>query len=177
MTPVLEKAFRVSGVPEKLLPLFALSHDLRWTWREDLRALFEILDPEAWRRAGGNPVRLFREVPAERLWRAAEDQTYQTELLSMVRRLTEEDLAEPRHVSARELVARNEKIAYFSAEFGLTEILPIYAGGLGVLAGDHLKSASDLGVPLVGVGIFYREGYFRQVVDADGMQNEAYPIL
>ena len=177
MTPVLEKAFRVSGVPEKLLPLFALSHDLRWTWREDLRALFEILDPEAWKRCGGNPVRLFREVPADRLWRAAEDPVYQTDLLAMVRRLTEEDLAEPRHPSARELVARGERIAYFSAEFGLTEILPIYAGGLGVLAGDHLKSSSDLGVPLVGVGIFYREGYFRQVVDADGMQNEAYPVL
>ena len=177
MTPVLEKAFRVSGVPEKLLPLFALSHDLRWTWRPELRALFEILDPEAWKRAGGNPVRLFREVPAERLWRAAEDPAYQEELLATVRRLTEEDLAEPRHPAARELVARGERIAYFSAEFGLTEILPIYAGGLGVLAGDHLKSSSDLGVPLVGVGIFYREGYFRQVVDTDGMQNEAYPTL
>jgi starch phosphorylase len=177
LTPVLEKAFRVSGVPEKLLPLFALSHDLRWTWRADLRALFEILDPEAWRRSGGNPVRFFREVPAERLWRASEDPMYQEDLLSMVRRLTEEDLAEPRHPAARELVARGERIAYFSAEFGLTEVLPIYAGGLGVLAGDHLKSSSDLGVPLVGVGLFYREGYFRQVVDADGMQNEAYPVL
>ena len=177
MTPVLEKALRVSGVPERLLPLFALSHDLRWTWRADLRALFESLDPEAWKRAGGNPVKLFREVPAERLWRAAEDAAYQEELLSMVSRLSEEDTAEPRHPAARELVARGERIAYFSAEFGLTEVLPIYAGGLGVLAGDHLKSSSDLGVPLVGVGIFYREGYFRQVVDAEGMQNEAYPTL
>jgi starch phosphorylase len=177
LTPVLEKALRVSGVPERLLPLFALSHDLRWTWRADLRALFESLDPEAWKRAGGNPVKLFREVPAERLWRAAEDAAYQEELLSMVSRLSEEDTAEPRHPAARELVARGERIAYFSAEFGLTEVLPIYAGGLGVLAGDHLKSSSDLGVPLVGVGIFYREGYFRQVVDAEGMQNEAYPTL
>ncbi len=177
MTPVLEKAFRVSGVPERLLPLFALSHDLRWTWRADVRALFEFADPDAWRRAGGNPVRLFREMSAERLWRAAEDPTYQNELLSMVRRLTEEDLAEPRHPAARELVARGERIAYFSAEFGLTEVLPIYAGGLGVLAGDHLKSASDLGVPLIGVGLFYREGYFRQVVGDDGMQSEAYPVL
>ncbi len=177
MTPVLEKAFRVSGVPEKLLPLFALSHDLRWTWRADIRALFETLDPEAWRRSGGNPVKLFREVPAERLWRAADAPTYQAQLLSKVRELNEEDVAEPRHPAARELVARGERIAYFSAEFGLTEILPIYAGGLGVLAGDHLKSASDLGVPLTGVGLFYREGYFRQVVDDDGMQKEAYPVL
>ena len=177
MTPVLEKALRVSGVPEKLLPLFALSHDLRWTWRPEVRALFEFLDPEAWKRVRGNPVRLFREVPAERLWRAAEDPTYQGELLNIVRRLTEEDLAEPRHPAARELFAHGERVAYFSAEFGLTEVLPIYAGGLGVLAGDLLKSSSDLGVPLAGVGLFYREGYFRQIVDAEGRQTEAYPVL
>jgi starch phosphorylase len=95
----------------------------------------------------------------------------------MLRRLTEEDLAEPKSPAARELVARGERIAYFSAEFGLTEVLPIYAGGLGVLACDHLKSASDLGVPLTGVGLFYREGYFRQVVDVEGRQTEAYPVL
>ncbi len=142
-----------------------------------MRALFEFLDVEAWRRARGNPIRLFREVPAERLWRAAEDTAYQEALLATVRRLTEEDLAEPKHPAARELVARGERIAYFSAEFGLTEILPIYAGGLGVLAGDHLKSSSDLGVPLTGVGLFYREGYFRQVVDTEGKQTEAYPFL
>jgi len=167
----------VSGVPEKLLPLFALAHDLRWTWRPDIRALFEVLDPEAWKRSRGNPVRLFREVPAERLWRAAEDPTYQGELLAAVRRLTEEDLAEPTHSGARELVSQGERVAYFSAEFGLTEVLPIYAGGLGVLAGDHLKSSSDLGVPLAGVGIFYREGYFRQVLDSERRQTEAYPVL
>ena len=177
MTPVLEKALRVSGVPEKLLPLFALAHDLRWTWRPDIRALFEVLDPEAWKRSRGNPVRLFREVPAQRLWRAAEDPTYQGELLSAVRRLTEEDLAEPTHSGARELVSQGERVAYFSAEFGLTEVLPIYAGGLGVLAGDHLKSSSDLGVPLAGVGIFYREGYFRQILDSERRQTEAYPVL
>ncbi len=175
MTPVLEKAFRVSGVPEKLLSLFALSHDLRWTWRADVRSLFEELDAEAWKRVRGNPVRLLRELPAERLRNAADDPAFQAKLAAVVGRLSDEDLAEPRHPGARELVARGERVAYFSAEFGLTEILPIYAGGLGVLAGDHLKSASDLGVPLVGVGLFYREGYFRQVVDAEGKQNEAIP--
>ena len=177
MTPVLEKALRVSGVPEKLLPLFALAHDLRWTWRAEVRSLFERVDPEAWRRVGGNPVRLFREASAEKLWRAAEDPDMQSHLLGMVARLAEEDRAEPRDPAARELVARGERIAYFSAEFGLTDVLPIYAGGLGVLAGDLLKSASELGVPMTGVGLFYREGYFRQVVDGEGRQNEAYPIL
>jgi glycogen phosphorylase len=177
LTPVLEKALRVSGVPEKLLPLFTLSHDLRWTWRAELRALFEGLDPEAWRRARGNPVRFFREVPADRLWKAAEDPIYQGRLLDVVRQLAEEDQAEPGHPAARELVDFGERIAYFSAEFGLTEILPIYAGGLGVLAGDHLKSSSDLGVPLTGVGLFYREGYFRQLLDSEGRQTETYPVL
>ena len=177
LTPVLEKALRVSGVPEKLLPLFALAHDLRWTWRADIRALFERVDPDAWRRVRGNPVRLFREVSAERLWRAAEDPDLQGHVLGMVARLAEEDRAEPKDPAARELVARGERIAYFSAEFGLTEILPIYAGGLGILAGDLLKSASDLGVPMTGVGLFYREGYFRQVLSSEGRQSEAYPVL
>ena len=164
-------------MPERLLPLFALAHDLRWTWRPDVRALFETLDPEAWKRVRGNPVRLFREASAERLRRAAEDPIYQEDLMAAVRRLTEEDSSDPRHPGARELVAQGERVAYFSAEFGLTEVLPIYAGGLGVLAGDHLKSSSDLGVPLAGVGLFYREGYFRQVLDAEGRQTEAYPVL
>jgi glycogen phosphorylase len=177
LTPVLEKALRVSGVPEKLLPLFALAHDLRWTWRADISALFERVDPDAWRRVRGNPIRLFREASAERLWRAAEDPAYQAELADMVRRLAEEDMAEPRDPAARELVARGERIAYFSAEFGLTEVLPIYAGGLGVLSGDLLKSASDLGVPMTGVGLFYREGYLRQVIDSEGRQTEVYPVL
>jgi starch phosphorylase len=177
LTPVLEKALRVSGVPEKLLPLFALAHDLRWTWRADLRALFERVDPDAWRKVRGNPMRLFREASAERLWRAAEDPDMQSLILGMVARLAEEDRAEPRDAAARELVARGERIAYFSAEFGLTEVLPIYAGGLGVLAGDLLKSASELGVPMTGVGLFYREGYFRQVVSEEGRQSEAYPVL
>ncbi|HEY3203305.1 MAG TPA: alpha-glucan family phosphorylase [Thermoanaerobaculia bacterium] len=177
MTPVLEKALRVSGVSESLLPLFALSHDLRWTWRAELRSLFEILDPEAWRRVHGNPVALFREASAERLRLAAEDAGYQSLLAEATRRLAEEDAAVPSHPAARELASRGERIAYFSAEFGLTEVLPIYAGGLGVLAGDHLKSSSDLGLPLVGVGLFYREGYFRQLLDPERRQAEIYPQL
>ena len=177
MTPVLEKALRVAAVPEELLPLYALAHDLRWTWRTDLRALFERVDPEAWGRCGGNPVRLFREASAERLRDAVQDPVYRADLSSALERLAQEDAAPARHPAARELAERGERIAYFSAEFGLTEVLPIYAGGLGVLAGDHLKSASDLGVPLCGVGLFYREGYFHQLVDPEGRQVEAYPPL
>lgn len=174
---MLEKALRVPGVPEKLHPLFALAHDLRWTWRADVRALFEALDPEAWKRARGNPVTLFREAAPERLEAAAVDAGFQRALAQVEQSLVAEDAAPPRHPGARELRDRGERIAYFSAEFGLTEVLPIYAGGLGVLAGDHLKSASDLGIPLVGVGLFYKEGYFRQLVDPEGRQTEVYPKL
>ncbi|MGH9400012.1 MAG: alpha-glucan family phosphorylase [Thermoanaerobaculia bacterium] len=177
MTPVLEKALRVPGVPEKLHPLFALAHDLRWTWRADMRALFEALDREAWRRSRGNPVMLFRETPPHRLWSASEDPGFLRAVADVAERLEAEDAAPPRHAAARELCARGERIAYFSAEFGLTEALPIYAGGLGVVAGDHLKSASDLGVPLVGVGLFYKEGYFQQLLDPEGRQTEVYPRL
>lgn len=174
---MLEKALRVPGVPEKLHPLFALAHDLRWTWRAEVRDLFTALDREAWRRAQGNPVTLFRETPPHRLWSASEDAAFLAAVAEVIERLAAEDAAPPRHPGARELLARSERIGYFSAEFGLTEVLPIYAGGLGVLAGDHLKSASELGVPLVGVGLFYNEGYFRQLLDPEGRQTEVYTRL
>ena len=174
---MLEKALRVSGVPERLHPLFALAHDLRWSWRADVRALFEALDGEAWKRALGNPVLLFREASPDRLRAAADDPGFQRELERVRELLAAEDAEPPRHPGARELVQSGERIAYFSAEFGLTEVLPIYAGGLGILAGDHLKSASDLGLPLVGIGLFYEEGYFRQLLDPEGQQSEAYPRL
>jgi starch phosphorylase len=177
LTPVLEKALRVPGVPEKLHPLFALAHDLRWTWRADMRELFAALDREAWKRARGNPVALFRETPPHRLWTASEDPGFLRAVDDLVARLAKEDALAPRAAGAAELVAGGERVAYFCAEFGLTEILPIYAGGLGVLAGDHLKAASDIGVPLVGVGLFYKEGYFRQLMDPEGRQTEIYPRL
>ena len=164
-------------MPEKLHPLFALAHDLRWTWRADVRELFVSLDREAWKRAQGNPVALFRETPPHRLWSASEDPGFLRAQEEIVARLAAEDAAPPRHAGAAELQAQGERVAYFCAEFGLTETLPIYAGGLGVLAGDHLKAASDLGVPLVGIGLFYKEGYFRQLMDPEGRQTEVYPSL
>jgi len=142
-----------------------------------MRDLFVSLDREAWKRVKGNPVALFRETPPHRLWSASEDPGFLKTLDEVVARLAAEDAAPPRHPGAAELSAQGERVAYFCAEFGLTETLPIYAGGLGVLAGDHLKSASDLGVPLVGIGLFYKEGYFRQLMDPEGRQTEVYPRL
>ena len=177
MTSVLDKVLRVPGVPEKLHPLFALAHDLRWAWRADVRAVFEALDREAWLRSQGNPVTLFRQAPPHRLWSASEDGEYLRTVDEVIARLAAEDAMPPRHAGALGLRARGELIAYFSAEFGLTEVLPIYAGGLGILAGDHLKSSSDLGLPLVGVGLFYKEGYFGQLLDPEGRQTEVYRRL
>src|SRR5262249_4612366 len=151
------------ALPDRLKPLATLARDLRWTFRPGLRALFAILDETAWNRTG-NPVEVLRSVDPGRLAALAEDSHYVQEAAGEQARLAEEDAAPPRSPEAAYLASRGDTIAYFCAEFGLTEILPIYSGGLGVLAGDHLKSSSDLGVPLVGVGLFYREGFFRQVL-------------
>ncbi|HEY3170973.1 MAG TPA: alpha-glucan family phosphorylase [Thermoanaerobaculia bacterium] len=165
------------ALPPNLALLLRLSRDLRWTWRPSIRALFSSLDPGVWTAVRGNPAAFLRRVSSERLQSAAADPAFLTTLYGLASELAFEDTAEPIHPGVRGLVSRKDRIAYFSAEFGLTEALPIYAGGLGVLAGDVLKSASDLKLPLVGVGLFYREGYFRQLLDADGWQREENPIL
>src|SRR5512141_2525038 len=164
------------ALPDRLAPLSALARDLRATWREDVRSLFRDLDPEEWER-NGNPVVLLRTTDPARFAALASDEQYVGRVLAVAQALEAEDGAPPRHAVAASLAASGDRIAYFCAEFGLTEILPIYSGGLGVLAGDLLKSASDLGVPLVGVGLFYTEGYFRQILDGEGRQTEAYPML
>jgi starch phosphorylase len=166
----------VPAIPEALAPLSPLARDLRATWREDVRALFRDIDPEEWERSG-NPVVLLRTAAPARLAALAADTAYVGRILAVARAIDAEDAAPPRHPVATALAASGDRIAYFCAEFGLTEILPIYSGGLGVLAGDHLKSSSDLGVPLVGVGLFYREGFFRQMLTADARQKETYPVV
>jgi glycogen phosphorylase len=163
------------ALPDRLAPLSVLARDLRCTWREEVRSLFRDLDPEEWER-NGNPVVILRTTDPARLAAVASDEQYVGRVVAVAKALDAEDTAPPRHATAVALAASGDRIAYFCAEFGLTEILPIYSGGLGVLAGDQLKSASDLGVPLVGVGLFYREGFFRQTLTADARQKESYPI-
>ncbi|MFD4880624.1 glycosyltransferase family 1 protein [Streptomyces sp. NPDC058420] len=164
-------------LPEPLRPLSDLARNLRWSWHADTRDLFQSVDPERWAASERDPVRLLGSVSAERLTELAEDSRF-------LRRLTEVagDLADyvggdrwyQTQAAERELPAA---VAYFSPEFGVTAALPQYSGGLGILAGDHLKSASDLGVPLIGVGLLYRHGYFRQSLSRDGWQQEHYPVL
>ncbi|MBW0114716.1 alpha-glucan family phosphorylase [Pseudonocardia abyssalis] len=165
-------------LPPALAPLQALATNLRWSWHPPTQDLFATLDPDAWERAGHDPVRLLGEIPTERFEVLAKD----ADTVVTVRELAD-DLAAyldgPRwYQSEREDdETLPEAVGYFSMEFGVSEVLPNYSGGLGVLAGDHLKAASDLGVPLIAVGLLYRSGYFRQSLSLDGWQLEHYPAL
>ncbi len=150
-----------------------LAGNFAFCWHPSARALFERLDPETWARVEHNPRALLAECPDEALARAADDPGFRValeEARADIRAQLERETWWERHGHDGDFL-----VAYFSTEFGLDESLPIYSGGLGVLAGDHLKSSSDLGVPLVGVGLLYREGYFRQGLDESGWQVERYP--
>lgn len=165
-------------LPDALAPLGDLALNLRWSWHADTRGLFRRLDPELWRRTGGDPVRLLAEAPPERLAGLAADPSFLADL-ERVRADLADYLTGDRWYQryAAGTPAAPAAIGYFSPEFGITEVLPQYSGGLGILAGDHLKTASDLGVPIIGVGLLYRQGYFRQSLDASGWQQEQYPLL
>ncbi|WP_128380246.1 glycosyltransferase family 1 protein [Streptomyces cavernae] len=162
-------------LPEALAPLSDLARNLRWSWHVETRDLFQSVDPERWAGSGCDPVRLLGSVPPARLAELAEDPDFLRRLADVTDDLREYATGDRWYQSQPgELPAA---IAYFSPEFGITAALPQYSGGLGILAGDHLKSASDLGVPLIGVGLLYRHGYFRQSLSRDGWQQEHYPVL
>jgi starch phosphorylase len=157
------------------MPLSQLVMNLRWSWHPETRDLFETLDPALWQSCNGDPVKVLGEVSAERLAALSKDRKFVRRLQDAVDDLNEY-LTTPRWYQSLGAEAP-ATIAYFSAEFGVTEVLPNYSGGLGILAGDHLKAASDLGVPLIGLGLLYRGGYFEQSLSADGWQLEHYPSL
>ncbi|HEY2725227.1 MAG TPA: alpha-glucan family phosphorylase [Pseudonocardiaceae bacterium] len=165
-------------LPGPLAPLETLATNLRWTWNPPTQDLFAALDERTWEAVEGDPVRLLGEIPTERLTALAADEHVVTRTKALVDDLRHY-LEEPRWYQRRqeELPTLPNAIAYFSMEFGVSEVLPNYSGGLGVLAGDHLKAASDLGVPVIGVGLLYRSGYFRQSLSLDGWQQEHYPAL
>ncbi|MFD8739322.1 glycosyltransferase family 1 protein [Streptomyces sp. NPDC059618] len=162
-------------LPEALHPLSDLARNLRWSWHAGTRDLFESVDPARWAECGADPVRLLGSVPAGRLAELAADSGFLSRLAE-VRDDLREYMSGDRwyQTQTSDLPAA---IAYFSPEFGLTAALPQYSGGLGILAGDHLKAASDLGAPLIGVGLLYRHGYFRQSLSREGWQQEHYPVL
>ncbi|MFF9146666.1 alpha-glucan family phosphorylase [Streptomyces sp. NPDC014861] len=161
-------------LPDTLRPLAALARNLRWSWHEPTRALFDSLAPEGL--AGADPVRVLGALEAPRLAALAADRDFLARLTAAADDL-DAYLERPRWYQERGADDGPAALAYFSPEFGVAAALPQYSGGLGILAGDHLKSASDLGVPLIGVGLLYRHGYFRQSLGRDGWQQEQYPVL
>jgi starch phosphorylase len=160
-------------LPEGLEGLFELALDLRWNKRIIYDQIWERLDPEAWERTH-NPYMILQNISRERLEEAASDERLK-EVLRLWLGRRKWALEEQNWFEEKGYGSSIGTIAYFSMEFGLSEALPIYSGGLGILAGDYLKTASDMGVPVVGVGLLYQQGYFRQVLAQDGSQIEAFP--
>lgn len=165
-------------LPERLAALDQLSTNLRWSWDKPTQDLFAAIDATLWARCGCDPVALLGAVSPARLDELALDDEFVGRLDALSADLNDY-LSRPLWYQQRQHAgaAMPAAIAYFSMEFGVAEVLPNYSGGLGILAGDHLKSASDLGVPLIAVGLYYRSGYFRQSLTADGWQHETYPAL
>jgi starch phosphorylase len=154
--------------------LWALARNPWWSWDHDCVSLFRDLNPARWRELNQNPISLLNEMPLRDIERRATLLSLHSRINYAYRRQQEYLRADKTWGSANAGVLRPRPVAYFSAEFGLHESLPIYSGGLGVLAGDHIKSASDLGIPLIGIGLFYGQGYFLQRLDDKGWQREEY---
>jgi starch phosphorylase len=175
-TPSMTPAAKLSAkLPLPLKRLADLAYNYWWSWTTDQISLFRGINPDEWERCGHNPVALLESSSYERLTQLAEDPFYIKRLQALVaqfdRYMGQKDTWASRVAPQ---ISPQHPVAYFSAEFGLHESLPVYSGGLGILAGDHLKSASDLGVPLIGVGLLYRQGYFHQRLDRNGWQEDYY---
>jgi starch phosphorylase len=173
-TKFLHRFTVVPSLPKELAALQRIAYNLWWCWEPDAIQLFMRLDPELWKETRHNPVEVLGVLQQATLEGLKADEGFMSHLAEVDEKLKE-------YLSGKTWYAKNYngnrpmRVAYFSMEFGLHESLPIYSGGLGVLAGDHLKSASDLGIPLVGVGLLYRQGYFRQYLNIEGWQQEYYP--
>jgi starch phosphorylase len=159
-------------LPQGLEGLAELALDMRWSWNHAADSLWEYIDPELWRMTG-NPWFILQTVAPSRLETLQAERDFQ-QLMKSQLKAHRETMERPSWFGqAHGDSAFN--VAYFSMEFGLSEALPMYSGGLGILAGDYLKTASDLGVPVIGIGLLYQQGYFRQALDARGRQRELYP--
>jgi len=165
------------ALPERLHRLEELAVDLWWSWHPEARAVFRRLDYTLWRATAHNPVRMLRLIPPDKLQEAAQERAFVEIYDRAIAALDDARAARNTWWSRTFPPLSGQSIAYFSAEFALHQSLPIYAGGLGVLAGDHCKEASDLGVPLIGIGFMYPQGYFHQHVSAEGWQEESYERL
>ena len=173
MKPILK--FRVlPSLPDPLKPLIAIAYNMWYTWNPEVSSLFARLDPKLWEESNHNPVLMLNTVDQRTLDDAVNDEGFLAHQ-ERVLRLLEDYLGRKKCGILDSSTPENFLVAYFSAEYGISECMPIYSGGLGILSGDHLKSASDLNIPMVGVGLLYQEGYFRQYLNFEGWQQETYP--
>ena len=157
--------------------LLALAQNLWWTWHPEVIRLFTDLDPHLWRQLSHNPIAFLNQISPEQVEKRAAELVLHSRINYAFRRLNEYMEKRKTWGSVNCSNLHKRQVVYFSAEFGLHESMPIYSGGLGVLAGDHLKSASDLGIPLIGIGLLYHQGYFSQRLNKDGWQEEDYGDL
>ncbi|TFH43263.1 MAG: alpha-glucan family phosphorylase [Chrysiogenales bacterium] len=171
------KKFKVvPNLPVKLKPLLKIAYNMWWVWNFEAIELFRRLDVELWGYVSHNPIKLLGSLSQQALDDAAESESFIAHMEKVEQEL-DWHLSRKTWYDEQDSDFGSAGIAYFSAEFGIHESLPMYSGGLGVLAGDHLKSASELGLPLVGVGLFYRLGYFHQYLNLDGWQQESFPEI
>lgn len=163
------------SLPPELERLKELSQNIHWSWNHELLALFMHIDLDLWETSNHNPVRMLGMIKQERLNSLSRDDAFLAQLDRLWKRYSEYLHSQSSWFKKNHGNFDQPLIAYYSAEFGLTECIPNYSGGLGILAGDHIKSAADLGIPLIGIGLLYQQGYFRQYLNADGWQQEHYP--
>lgn len=161
-------------LPKELEKLQELAYNLWWSWHPDAVELFSSLDPALWESTGHNPVKMLNKISTERLQQEAGDPAFVGKFKKIYSAFSDYMKDESLYHGDERICSRKRPIAYFSMEYGIHESLPIYSGGLGILSGDHLKEASDLNIPLVAVGLFYKEGYFTQLIDRKGEQTETY---
>ena len=161
-------------LPKRIEKLSTISNNLWWSWNTEFLRLFRKIDQDLWEKCGKNPVKFLKEVSQDRLEMAAKDIQFLKEYDKNVENFENYMNSNNTWFANKYPENKNDLIAYFSAEYGLDETIPIYSGGLGILSGDHLKSASDLGIPLVAVGLLYKNGYFHQKINGNGEQETEY---
>ena len=172
----LQTFFVRPSLPAQLSVLADLAYNTRWTWNAPMRELFRRIDPDAWEQTGHNPVAMLANIEPNRLRELEGDESFTYQLEKVRAEFDEYMKGDRSWYSVHHPGGEGPLTAYFSAEFGIADCVPIFSGGLGVLAGDHLKSASDMGVPIAGVGLLYQHGYFRQYLNPEGWQQESYPV-
>ena len=164
-------------LPSRIEKLSVIANNLWWSWNTDFLKLFKVIDIDLWERVGKNPVKFLKNVSQEKLEEVCKNQEFLKQYDKFVKDFDDYMKSKNTWFNKKHPENEGDLIAYFSAEYGLDEILPIYSGGLGILSGDHLKSASDLGVPLIAVGLLYKNGYFWQTINGQGFQETEYKDL